>query len=80
MSSGGVVSISKQQYKSINGHPNRFYGYGHEDHDMAYRLRSYNYSQDILNPGLEIINHENITSSTSPDRVGDKLWVGHIVG
>ena len=40
-SSGGAVSISETQFKAINGLPNRFFGWGVEDHDMTYRLLNY---------------------------------------
>ena len=40
-SSGGAVSVSETQFKAVNGLPNRFFGWGVEDHDMTYRLLSY---------------------------------------
>ena len=57
------MAINKYQYKSVNGHPNRFFGYGHEDHDMAYRLRDYNSSADELIPGgvSSLIDVDGIT-------------------
>ena len=35
VSSGGVVAIPTSQYVKTNGHPNRYYGWGLEDHDMS---------------------------------------------
>lgn len=46
VSSGGVLSVSTWQYEKINGHPNRYWGWGWEDHEMAVRLRTYNVSND----------------------------------
>lgn len=46
-SSGGAISISEQQFRGVNGWPNRFFGWGVEDHDMTYRLLKYkNWDQE----------------------------------
>ena len=41
ISSGGVFSISSYQYENVNGHPNRYFSWGKEDWDMAFRVRKY---------------------------------------
>ena len=43
---GGVTAITPEQYKKANGHSNQFWGWGGEDNDMEYRIRSKYY---ILN-------------------------------
>lgn len=42
--------MSTWQYEYTNGHPNRYFGWGWEDHDGAERFRGYNSSLDILLP------------------------------
>ena len=37
-SAGGILSISETMFKSINGFPNRYFGWGLEDHDITDRL------------------------------------------
>ena len=38
-SSGGAIAIHRLHYEGVNGHPNWYWGWGIEDHDMANRLR-----------------------------------------
>ena len=57
-SSGGVVSVGLNQYKFVNGHPNRYFGWGWEDHDGAERFRNYNSSVDeLIDRNLDRGNH-----------------------
>ena len=37
-SSGGSFIVHKLRYQSMNGHPNWYWGWGFEDHDMSKRL------------------------------------------
>lgn len=39
---GGVVSFSRDQYRSINGFPNNFWGWGGEDDEMYRRVKRQN--------------------------------------
>jgi hypothetical protein len=39
---GGVVSFSRDQYRSINGFPNNFWGWGGEDDEMYQRVKRQN--------------------------------------
>jgi hypothetical protein len=41
---GGVVSFSRDQYRSINGFPNNFWGWGGEDDEMYNRVKRQNYT------------------------------------
>ena len=48
VSSGGIITVPKSQYVKVNGHPNRYWGWGMEDHEGSIRFRSYNASNDYL--------------------------------
>ena len=37
---GGVTMMSREQYELVNGHTNLFWGWGKEDSDMEFRLRT----------------------------------------
>ena len=50
VSSGGIISTSRWQYEAINGHANRYFGWGFEDHEGSVRFRSYNESNDYNVP------------------------------
>jgi len=50
ISSGGVTAVSYSNYKAINGHPNRYWGFGYEDQDAAVRYVKYNADGDELLP------------------------------
>jgi predicted glycosyltransferase involved in capsule biosynthesis len=39
---GGVLAITPEQFKTVNGFSNQFYGWGGEDDDFYSRLRSAN--------------------------------------
>ena len=80
VSSGGVMSLSSWQYESINGHPNRYFAWGREDWDMAFRMRSYNSSDDETVPEnrqrhTDFMN-EYITNVTEYMSGGPKHWSG----
>lgn len=51
VSSGGVISVPFWQYKTINGHANRYFGWGFEDHDGGMRMRAYDADRDDTVPG-----------------------------
>ncbi|XP_063829436.1 beta-1,4-N-acetylgalactosaminyltransferase bre-4-like [Ostrinia nubilalis] len=40
---GGVSALSLEQFISVNGFSNKYWGWGGEDDDMSYRLRKMNY-------------------------------------
>ena len=50
VSSGGIITVSTWQYLKVNGHPNRYWGWGFEDHEGSLRFRSYNASNDLHIP------------------------------
>ena len=50
VSAGGAISVSTWQYKAINGHSNRYWGWGYEDHEASVRFRAYNATADINVP------------------------------
>lgn len=50
VSSGGVLSVSYSNYKAVNGHPNRYWGFGYEDQDAAVRFIKYKAEKDELLP------------------------------
>ena len=50
IANGGAVTVSSWQYMKVNGHPNRYWGWGYEDWEGGLRFRSYNYSNDIYVP------------------------------
>ncbi len=39
---GGVTTLSRNQYKKINGFANLFYGWGGEDDDLSHRVQKHN--------------------------------------
>lgn len=40
---GGVSAMTKEQFTSVNGFSNKYWGWGGEDDDMFYRLKKRNY-------------------------------------
>ena len=34
---GGVSAVSAEQFKAVNGYPNRYWGWGGEDDDLSER-------------------------------------------
>lgn len=40
---GGVSAVNKEQMLRVNGYSNKYWGWGAEDDDMAYRLQKYGY-------------------------------------
>ena len=40
---GGVVALTKEQFKNVNGFSNQFWGWGGEDDDMNYRIKKKKY-------------------------------------
>ncbi|XP_061719124.1 beta-1,4-N-acetylgalactosaminyltransferase bre-4-like [Cydia pomonella] len=40
---GGVSALTLEQFQKVNGFSNRYWGWGGEDDDMAYRLKKMNY-------------------------------------
>ena len=55
---GGVVTLTLEHYKDINGFSNLYWKWGHEDDDMYFRLYGKRY--EILRPPFEIGNYEMI--------------------
>ena len=39
---GGVTTVSRDQFKKINGFANMFYGWGGEDDDLNHRITKFN--------------------------------------
>jgi len=37
---GGASQLTKEQFVRVNGYPNRYYGWGGEDDEMAYRINN----------------------------------------
>ncbi|CAK8688492.1 unnamed protein product [Clavelina lepadiformis] len=46
---GGVTAIRTEHYKLVNGHSNRFWGWGGEDNDMETRISDQNLTIDAVN-------------------------------
>jgi hypothetical protein len=40
---GGIVAFSKEQFETINGFPNNFWGWGGEDDELIKRVKRVNY-------------------------------------
>lgn len=49
---GGVLALSMNDYRIVNGYSNLYWGWGGEDEDMAKRLKSQDYR-------VERPNHDN---------------------
>ncbi|KAJ0176945.1 hypothetical protein K1T71_006954 [Dendrolimus kikuchii] len=65
---GGVIAITSEQYKLVNGFSNRFYGWGGEDDDFSTRITS---------KGLSIVRYPREMSRYTmllhqPERKNDK--------
>lgn len=41
---GGVFGLTKEQYESVNGYSNDYWGWGSEDDDFYARLKTNNYT------------------------------------
>ena len=50
VSSGGIITVPRWQYSKVNGHPNRYWGWGYEDHEGSQRFRSYRSDRDFQIP------------------------------
>lgn len=77
VSSGGVVAVSTAQYVKVNGHPNRYFGWGLEDHDMSSRLRNYQQDDDLMllierNSDQDFMN--GVISGTSLEKTESGLF------
>ncbi|CAK9253957.1 unnamed protein product, partial [Sphagnum jensenii] len=73
---GGVSALTKEQFETINGFSNEFWGWGGEDDDMSNRVRHYGYkisrySADIAR--YKMLKHKGDTPN--PDRY-KKLYSG----
>ena len=65
-SSGGAVSVSREQYVKANGHPNWIWGYGEEDIYMTSRL--YKMDMNVLDDPMEkYIREKDLDTFTTRD-------------
>jgi hypothetical protein len=71
---GGVLSISKKDYKTINGFPNNFWGWGGEDDALRVRLERANIKvlQPTIKSGFTELPH--VDTRTNPDWKNMEKW------
>ena len=67
---GGVTALSKDQFETINGFSNSFYGWGGEDDDLYHRVVEKGYKM-FRYPGniarYSMLKHKNVSSHFTPD-------------
>jgi predicted glycosyltransferase involved in capsule biosynthesis len=73
---GGVISISQADFKSINGFPNNFWGWGGEDDAMRVRMKRKNMTilQPTLEKGFKELAH--VDTKTKPEWKNMEKWEG----
>ena len=73
---GAVVSVSKKDYKSINGFPNNFWGWGGEDD--AFRIRLQRAGIHVLQPTMKsgFTELQHVDTRTNPDWKNMEKWEG----
>lgn len=73
---GGVISISQADFKSINGFPNNFWGWGGEDDAMRVRMKRKNIT--ILQPTLEkgFTDLPHVDTKSKPEWKNMEKWEG----
>jgi len=73
---GGVVSISKKDFISINGFPNNFWGWGGEDDAMRIRLKKKEI--DVLQPTLEsgYVEQTHVDTKSKAEWKNMERWEG----
>ncbi|XP_062388843.1 beta-1,4-galactosyltransferase 1-like [Sardina pilchardus] len=69
---GGVTALSKKQFNTINGFPNKYWGWGGEDDDISYRLSFNNLSisrPDMITGRCRMIRHgPDLNNEPNPSR------------
>lgn len=67
---GGVSALTREQFETVNGFSNVYWGWGAEDDDLSYRLSVYNYSiarYDLQIARYTMLKHKK--AEPSPDRL-----------
>ena len=69
---GGVIILSRAQFKAINGYSNRFFGWGAEDDDLYNRVRAKRYH--VSRPDKTIARYKMLSHTKDKwSPVNDKL-------
>ena len=73
---GAVVSVSKKDYKTINGFPNNFWGWGGEDD--AFRVRLERAGIKVLQPTIKsgFTELPHVDTRTNPEWKNMEKWEG----
>lgn len=69
---GGVIIISRESYRQINGFSNRFWGWGKEDDEFGLRLRAANLA--VSGIFAELVNSEIIQQNILRLKRKANLW------
>ena len=71
---GAVVSVSKKDYKAVNGFPNNFWGWGGEDD--AFRIRLQRAGIKVLQPTIKsgFTEFPHVDTRTNPDWKNMEKW------
>jgi hypothetical protein len=70
---GGVCSFTTEQFQTLNGYPNNFWGWGGEDEELYHRI--VDYDMTILNPiigGFKELQH--VHTKTLPQSVNHERF------
>jgi hypothetical protein len=70
---GGVCSLTTEQFETLDGYPNNFWGWGGEDEELYHRI--VDYDMTILNPitgGFKELEH--IHTKTMPNSVNQERF------
>ena len=72
---GGVTAMSRQQFKTINGFANTFYGWGGEDDDLNHRIHNHNYTL-TRNPAniarFVMLKHDKVSMNEDLENMMEK--------
>jgi hypothetical protein len=73
---GAVVSVSKKDYKTVNGFPNNFWGWGGEDD--AFRIRLQRAGIKVFQPTIKSGFNElpHVDTRTNPEWKNMEKWEG----
>jgi len=70
---GGVCSLTTEQFETLDGYPNNFWGWGGEDEELYHRI--VDYDMTILNPiSGGFVELEHIHTKTLPNSVNQERF------